>query len=293
MGMEIVTGYTGEPHIRPEDDGARNAGIFGTGKYVLNVGRKFAAEIVSNNMVKIKDGDLINQGRHIRIPVGETEECTIENGTQARYRNDLIVSRYSKESGSEGKESAKIVVIKGTASTSSTPPDPSYTSGDILNGALTDDFPLYRVKLNGLSITAVEPLFGDPVKSLSELNTDMTSQNVLWEEYEPWLLNSLQTITLSESIDSQKSGIVLEWSLYQSKSAVDYDFNYIFIPKSVQKDKRITFTLSGYDNGIGKKSIWIKTATTIGGTDNNGIDQTINNIKYANSAFVIRRVFGV
>lgn len=121
----------------------------------------------------------------------------------------------------------------------------------------------------------------------------MTSQNVLWEEYEPWLLNSLQTITLSESIDSQKSGIVLEWSLYQSKSAVDYDFNYIFIPKSVQKDKRITFTLSGYDNGIGKKSIWIKNATTIGGTDNNGIDQTINNIKYANSAFVIRRVFGV
>lgn len=173
MGMEIVTGYTGEPHIRPEDDGARNAGIFGTGKYVLNVGRKFAVEIVSNNMVKIKDGDLINQGRHIRIPVGETEECTIENGTQARYRNDLIVSRYSKESGSEGKESAKIVVIKGTASTSSTPPDPSYTSGDILNGALTDDFPLYRVRLNGLSITAVEPLFGNPVKSLSELNTDM------------------------------------------------------------------------------------------------------------------------
>ena len=175
MGMEIITGYTGEPHIRPEDDGARNAGIFGTGKYVLNVGRKFAAEIVSNNMVKIKDGDLINRGRHIRIPVGETEECTIENGTQARYRNDLIVSRYSKESGSEGKESAKIVVIKGTASTSSTPPDPSYTSGDILNGALTDDFPLYRVKLNGLSITAVEPLFGDPVKSLSELNTDISA----------------------------------------------------------------------------------------------------------------------
>ena len=183
MGMEIVTGYTGEPHIRPEDDGARNAGIFGTGKYVLNVGRKFAVEIVSNNMVKIKDGDLINQGRHIRIPVGETEECTIENGTQARYRNDLIVSRYSKESGSEGKESAKIVVIKGTASTSSTPPDPSYTSGDILNGALTDDFPLYRVRLNGLSITAVEPLFGNPVKSLSELNTDMIERSTVAEVY--------------------------------------------------------------------------------------------------------------
>ena len=199
MGMEIITGYTGEPHIRPEDDGARNAGIFGTGKYVLNVGRKFAAEIVSNNMVKIKDGDLINQGRHIRIPVGETEECTIENGTQARYRNDLIVSRYSKESGSEGKESAKIVVIKGTASTSSTPPDPSYTSGDILNGALTDDFPLYRVKLNGLSITAVEPLFGDPVKSLSELNTDigLKTYDLVWQD---WITPYASTATVVNGI---------------------------------------------------------------------------------------------
>lgn len=173
MSMKILTAYTGETHIEPADDGAKFAGIVGTGKHVLNVGNKFAAEIVSNNLIKIKDGDLINQGRHMRIPVNETAECTIDNGAQSRYRNDLIVARYSKDSNT-GVESANVVVIKGTASTSSSPADPTYTSGDILNGALTDDFPLYRVRLNGLSITAVEPMFGDPVRNLSELNTDIS-----------------------------------------------------------------------------------------------------------------------
>lgn len=171
MSIHLVTGFAGKEHITSADQGSFNAGMLGTGKYVMNTGNKLAAEIVSNNLVKIKDGDLVNQGRHIRIASDDYEECTIQNGTQARYRNDLIVARYSKNSDT-GIESISMVVIKGTASTSSTPPDPSYTSGDILNGALTDDFPLYRVKLNGLSITAVEPLFG-PVKSLSELNTDM------------------------------------------------------------------------------------------------------------------------
>lgn len=172
MSIKILTAYTGDAHIESADDGAKFAGIIGTGKYVLNVGSKFEAEIVSNNLIKIKDGDLVNQGRHMRIPVNETVECTIDNGAQSRYRNDLIVARYSKNSNT-GIEAVNVVVIKGTASTSSSPADPTYTSGDILNGALTDDFPLYRVRLNSLSITAVEPLFGDPVKSLSELNTDL------------------------------------------------------------------------------------------------------------------------
>ena len=72
------------------------------------------------------------------------------------------------------------------------------------------------------------------------LNTDMASQKVLWESYDPWTLNQYQTITLSESIEEQKNGILMEWSKYASPDAVDYDYNYIFIPKSAPKDKRIT-----------------------------------------------------
>lgn len=173
MSIHIVTAYAGKEHITSADQGSFNAGVVGTGKYVMGTGSRFEAEIVSNNLVKIKDGDLVNQGRHVRIAADDYEECTIQNGTQSRYRNDLIVARYSKNADT-GIETISMIVIKGTASTSSSPADPTYTSGDILNGALTDDFPLYRVRLNGLSITAVEPLFGEPVKSLSELNTDFT-----------------------------------------------------------------------------------------------------------------------
>ena len=171
MSIHIVTAYAGKEHITSADQGSFNAGVVGTGKYVMGTGSRFEAEIVSNNLVKIKDGELVNQGRHVRIAADDYEECTIQNGTQSRYRNDLIVARYSKNADT-GIETISMIVIKGTASTSSSPADPTYTSGDILNGALTDDFPLYRVRLNGLSITAVEPLFGEPVKSLSELNTD-------------------------------------------------------------------------------------------------------------------------
>ena len=213
MSIKILTAYTGDAHIESADDGAKFAGIIGTGKYVLNVGSKFEAEIVSNNLIKIKDGDLVNQGRHMRIPVNETVECTIDNGAQSRYRNDLIVARYSKNSNT-GIEAVNVVVIKGTASTSSSPADPTYTSGDILNGALTDDFPLYRVRLNGLSITAVEPLFGDPVKSLSELNTDIENTwdtlgnyQIIWRRFFQMSKSgvlSLQntTITGSFSVES-------------------------------------------------------------------------------------------
>ena len=67
-------------------------------------------------------------------------------------------------------ETTEIVVIKGTAGATAT--DPTYTSGDILAGATQDDFPLYRVSLNGLNIEKVTPLFST-VPNLNELNTNM------------------------------------------------------------------------------------------------------------------------
>ena len=54
-------------------------------------------------------------------------------------------------------ETAEVVVIKGTPAESSK--DPAYVTGDIIAGDLTDDFPLYRVCLNGISIEKVEKMF--------------------------------------------------------------------------------------------------------------------------------------
>ena len=171
MGAYIVTGLQGREHVTSEDEGAFNAGVVGTGRYVMKTAEQFAAEIVSNNIVRIISGDLVNQGRHIRTEVNDYDDMTIENGTQSLKRNDLIVMRYKKDTSTNIElESAELVVIKGTAGATAT--DPTYTSGDILAGATQDDFPLYRVSLNGLNIEKVTPLFST-VPNLDELNTNM------------------------------------------------------------------------------------------------------------------------
>ena len=50
--MNIITGYTGEPHITSAQDRDGNQGAYGTGSYILNVGAKMAASIVSVNEIR-------------------------------------------------------------------------------------------------------------------------------------------------------------------------------------------------------------------------------------------------
>lgn len=156
MGMKIVTGRTGAAHVTSADDGARNAGIIGTGKYIFNIGNKFAYEIISNNLIRVKDGYGINQGRQFGIEHADYEECEIDNGLQGVKRTDLIVAKYKRDSLT-GLESVTIAVIKGTSGDNYT--DPEYVEGNILNGDDEDDFLLYRVKINGLAIEKVERMF--------------------------------------------------------------------------------------------------------------------------------------
>lgn len=157
MSVNIVTGYTGTPHITSDDDRERIASAFGKGKYVLPVGEQFDFQKMSNNLILIRDGMLINQGTQMGIELLDFEEITIDNGLVGTVRNDFIVMRYEKDETST-VESANIIVIKGTSG--DTAVDPTYQTGNILDGGdLIDDFPLYRVKIEGVTIKAVEPLF--------------------------------------------------------------------------------------------------------------------------------------
>lgn len=156
--MNLVTGYIGSNHVTAADAGSFHAAIFGDGQYLLNRGQKLAATVVSNNQLRIGDGDLIMQGRHIRINEGDVIDLTIENGATDYNRNDLVAARYTKDA-STGVESVDLVVIKGTAVTG-TAEDPAYTIGDIISGDATlNEMPLYRLQIVGLSIAAVTPLY--------------------------------------------------------------------------------------------------------------------------------------
>ena len=156
--LHLVTGYAGEAHITADDQGSLNAAVFGEGQFVLNRGNKFAATVATNNQIKVLDGDILMQGRHIRLNSGSFVELAIENGAQGYNRNDLIVARYTKNSGT-GVEECNLVVIKGKATTGAAS-DPEYTSGDIMGGnALQNDMPLYRVPIKGLNVQELVPMF--------------------------------------------------------------------------------------------------------------------------------------
>ncbi len=174
MSTHLVTGYGGREHVTAADDGSKNAGIVGTESYVLNTGSKFEAEVVSNNLIKIKDGDAIQKGRHWKIAKKDYVELTIDNGLQGLKRHDLIVARYFKnpDTGVEGEE---LAVIKGTSSEN--PVIQEYETGDIYDGDLIDEMPLYRVELDGLSIINVTPLFNIIVSMENHYKTIANSKN--------------------------------------------------------------------------------------------------------------------
>ncbi len=157
MAVNIVTGMTGQAHITSDDDRMSNASVFGTEKHVFPFGQQFRAEVMNNNLVRIRDGYCINQGTMMAVELSDYEDVVIENGISGLNRNDLIVMRYEKNADTS-LESARLVVIKGVQSENAT--DPAYQSGNILDGGdLLDDYPLYRVRVESLTIAVVEPLF--------------------------------------------------------------------------------------------------------------------------------------
>lgn len=154
--MDIVTGYIGEPHITAVQDRDTNRGIFGEESYILNVGDKLAAEVVSATEIRIRDGSLCHQGCIGNITNGAYDALTISNGSQGMLRHDLIVARYAKNADTHA-ESLTLVVIEGEPAASS-PADPAYNEGDIRDGDSPVDMPLYRVNINGVNISSITRL---------------------------------------------------------------------------------------------------------------------------------------
>ena len=172
--MDIITGYTGSPHVTAEQDRDVNIGIFGAESYVLRTGSQLKAEVSSNNEIKVRDGVIMHQGCAASIKKNTYDSLTIANGSQGMKRVDLIVARYSRDQNTK-EESLVLKVIQGTPKESG-PAVPGYTIGDIQAGDLIADMPLYQVTLNGLNITEVKQLFATQ-DSIAELSSNLTNAN--------------------------------------------------------------------------------------------------------------------
>lgn len=175
MGFKAITRNTppeDAPHILSEDDAAIYRGILGQDG-VLNIGSKLKSTVISNNKVRVGDG-VINVDGHIgRNAYADYEDLTIENGAAGKKRHDLIVASFST-TGSGGLDTYELKVIKGVAG--DTGADPAVTKQDIYAGGKLREYPLYRVKLDGLSIVAVDQMF-KVIPTVPELETKYNELN--------------------------------------------------------------------------------------------------------------------
>lgn len=167
-GITVNTAASADAHIFAEDDAAIYQAIFG-GDGVMNIGNKFAARVLSNNKVRVSDGVLCVGGHIGRMQYADYTDLTIENGVSGKNRNDII---YAKFVTSGDVDSYVLDVRKGTAG--STAADPAMTQGNLYQGATLREYPLWRVKIEGLSIVKIEQLFS-VIPTIPELQKEMKS----------------------------------------------------------------------------------------------------------------------
>ena len=170
--LTVNTPTEQETEYYAEDDAAIFQSIFGEDG-VSTTGQACKATVLSNNKVRIADGVICVGGHFARIPYGDYIDCEIENGQSGKNRNDIIVARF-ETTGTGGIDTYTYEVKKGTAGSTAT--DPEIVQEDLYKAGKVRELPLYRVKIEGLSITAVEQLFMLR-KTNEELEKELESLN--------------------------------------------------------------------------------------------------------------------
>ena len=163
MAFKLING-TGNKSVSAQQDADLFSGIFGNTPVVLPVGERCRAEIRDANTVRIYDGEIISQGRRFNQGYGEYQDYTVDNGSQGTVRYDILGFHfYTDESGNELSEP---FVTKGGGENG------SIAENSIREGATESYISMYRVKINGLSIESITPLYL-VVCTVSEVNKEI------------------------------------------------------------------------------------------------------------------------
>lgn len=165
--MKIVSGRTGSPHVTSQQFRQMLEGILGQDSYILTSGENLKPELSSNNLLKIRSGMMCHHGCISCVEIGTYDEVTLTNGSHGMQRIDLVVNRYTRNTETE-VEKCEWKVITGTAKASS-PAVPTYTKGNLQEGGLVDECPVFEIHYNGINVTEVKSLLS-VAGSLAELN---------------------------------------------------------------------------------------------------------------------------
>ena len=160
MALNLVTGYKGRDHITAEQWADFNRGIFGEAA-ILPVGNKMAVSIQTANQITVKDGVAVFDGREVYIGYGESENITIQSGTQGMQRRDIVVVKYTRNEET-GVEEVAFEVVNGLPA-SSNPKDPVYQNTDIRTGVFVSQKPFCRVRINGTAIEGIDMLVAEKI----------------------------------------------------------------------------------------------------------------------------------
>ena len=267
--MEIITGYTGKPHVTAEQDRDVNEGIFDTGSFVLKTGSQLATELVSNNEIKVRDGVLVIQGCTAVIKKNTYDPVTIANGSQGMKRIDLIVARYNKNEETKIEE-VMLKVIQGTPN-ASTAAVPTYKTGDIQSGDLVADMPLYKVTLDGLNVTSVDKMF-TVIPTLPELSSNLVNIN---SKITTTNANLTKTNTVLENrkpiiVDSTAQGTV-NWDTNSFlKAGITYAFIVIVSSNISSESYKQEITCALNNVNMGNNGNYYKLVSTFAGKCSKG-----------------------
>lgn len=155
--MQIVTGKTGTPHVTSQQFRQFIEGTVGQGSYILNSAENLEPELVTNNKLKIRSGMMCHHGNLSVVEIGTYDEVTIPNGTQGMKRVILIANRYTRneETGIEECEWHKLI---GVSDPDEFKEVTSYTEGNLQDGDLVDDCPVFEIHQDGLNVTEIKKL---------------------------------------------------------------------------------------------------------------------------------------
>lgn len=216
MAFKLVNG-TGNKSVSSQQDADLFAGIFGNTTVVLPVGERCRAEIRDANTVRVYDGEFISQGRRFNQGYGEYQDYTVENGSQGTVRYDILGFHfYTDESGNEVSETfvQKDVGENGT-----------ITEDAIRDGATESYISMYRVKVNGLSIESVTPLYL-VVCTVSEVSAEVEKIKSSMEKQFEELSGKLKGYYTSSDVDRLLGG--KSNSNHNHKYVVDRSTGHVF-----------------------------------------------------------------
>ena len=269
--LTVNTPVGEKAHILAEDDAALYDGIFGE-DCVLKLGEQFASKTISNNVIRVMDGVVVVGGHVGRIIKGDYEDMMIDNGTADQKRNDLIVARF-QSGGTGGADTYSLVVVKGTPG--DTAKDPAIVQEDLYAGGNQRDYPLYRVRIENLSVVGVDKLFkvnrnfkvlaeeldktGKKIDSVNKTLEERTNGKVrVYQNGEGGNIEITSKDGIKWEIDANANHLRI-YSFGSSNKYVDYTFRY-------DRAGGVVATVEEVSKKMDKHTVVDNVTTTVAGT---------------------------